>query len=227
MLRAGDVAGLPLRRFAHVEEQCGGMPFQIRGCHGRDGCRAGVGAVVLQADIDGIGAAYGAIRIVRDLQRTAFHRARIDGPEPSRGGWQRGVIQQDLDRLHGLGGADHACDGAQNARFGAVGNGVRRRRGEEAAIARSAPMMKHGALTFIAQHGAVDIGLAGFHRGVVDQKLGCKIVRGVDDDVMILKERDRVARGQVFRVGGDLYIRVEGQQARAPHRPCSAPADPW
>ena len=94
--------------------------------------------------------------------------------------------EDEFDGLGGLGRANESGQGADDPGLGTVGDltGMRRM-GKETAIARPLGMGQDRDLSLETQDTAVHIGLAREHTGVVHQVACGKIVRAVNDQVVL------------------------------------------
>src|SRR5678816_3776013 len=94
-------------------------------------------------------------------------------------------MQNPLDRLRCLNGADHSRQHSQHAGFGTVGRVTRTGRlGKETTVTRTVAT-EEAHLAFEAEHAAVHVGNAERGAGVVDEIARRKIVGAVDHDVMV------------------------------------------
>src|SRR5437870_9461422 len=86
----------------------------------------------------------------------------------------------------------------------------RGRGGVEAAVARPRVRREDAYLALKLEDAAVHDRLPDQHRGIVHQVARGKIVRAVDDDVIVLEERHNVIYREALGIHAHLDIRVEG-----------------
>ena len=114
---------------------------------------------------------------------------------------------------------DRADDSRQNAKHAAFRTRRheprRRRFGIEAAIARAIGHAENRCLPFETEYGAVNIGLAKQNAGVIHKIASRKIVRAIDDDVVVLEQLERIRAGQSRFDGLDLNVRIKIRKPRA------------
>jgi len=121
-----------------------------------------------------------------------------------------------LECFHGLKGADDAGEGSKDSRFSTVGNGVWGRRfGEEATIARLIGKMafEDGDLSVELEDGAVDERFFKKKSEVVGEITSGKIIATIEDEVIFLRDRLGIFRGETNGEFVNLDIRVESAQA--------------
>src|SRR5262245_61969574 len=99
----------------------------------------------------------------------------------------------------------------------------RRRLGEEAAVAGTAPSVEDGRLALEAEDRAVDVRLPEHHAGVVREVARGEVVRAVHDDVVGAEDLEGVLRGQLLRMELDPHVRVHGGDALARDLRLAAP----
>ena len=108
------------------------------------------------------------------------------------------ISEDELDRFHGLQGADDAGEHSEDARFAAGRNSTWG--GDfwkEATVAGATEVGgEDGHLAIEAVYGSVDERLFQEKRGIICQESGRKIVRSVEDDVVVLRNREGVIRGE-------------------------------
>ena len=134
----------------------------------------------------GLCAADGALGILAQLELAEAHGERVDQKQAPNE--RLALAEDELDDLSGLNDADQAGENAQHAALGATWHQAGRRRlGIEAAVAGPLARGEDAGLAFEAKDGAVDVGLAREHAGIVDQVAGGKVVGAVGDDVVVLR----------------------------------------
>ena len=119
--------------------------------------------------------------------------------------------EQELERLVRLQRADDPGQDAEDAALGAARRELgRRRRGEEAAVARALAGLEDRHLALEAVDRAVHDGDPVPDRGVVDQVARGEVVGAVDDHVPAVAEDPLdVLGGEPLLVGHDGHVRVE------------------
>src|ERR1700756_2020423 len=131
-------------------------------------------------------AANRTIRIRPDFEFTKPHLQRIETDQPSD---QRiSKTEKQLCRFDSLENSDNAGQHTENASFSAARyHAGRRWLWEHAAVTGTTQVRrKHGRLTIESEDGAVDVRFFGQHTDVVRQVTSRKVIRTVDDNVVVL-----------------------------------------
>ena len=127
----------------------------------------------------------GALRIAAEAEFAEFHFERVE--EEQAADERTALAEGEFQDFRGLDGADDAGQNAQDAAFGATGDHAGRRRfGIKAAVTRAVEMRREDAgLALEPEDRAVNVGLFEQDAGVVGEVAGGKIVRAIDDDVVL------------------------------------------
>ena len=114
---------------------------------------------------------------------------------------------------------NHTHQSRQDAKHSALSTGRNQPRrwwlGIEAAVARPFLRVKNRGLPVEAEDRAVDVRLAEEHAGVVDEVARGKVVRAVEDDVVVAQDVECVLGGQRAVVRHDVDVGIEVEQPRA------------
>jgi len=158
-------------------------------------------------------ATHRAVRILAEFELAKLHGESVKKNQPA---FERIALADDeLDGFEGLERANDARKHTEDATFGARGDQAGRGwLGIEAAVARAIGHAENGDLTFEAEDGAVNIGLAEEDAGVVDEVTSGEIVGAIDDDVIVLEEFEGVGAGELGLVSGDTDVGIEIGEAR-------------
>ena len=118
---------------------------------------------------------------------------------------------EDLDSFHRLKGPDHAGKGAKDACLLSCGDGAGGRRfREQAPVARRAKSrVKDGKLAFKLMDCTGDQGFAEEPRRIRHQKAGRKVVRAVNDQVILSEKGHGVVPVEPSRMNFKPNIRVQ------------------
>jgi hypothetical protein len=222
-----DVRPLPLVLVAHVEQQellarRAARLHRMRAHLRKIRCRFGRGGhpaealVVDQLGDLGRGAAHGTVGVLLQAELVELHAQRVVLEQPS---VER--LAGAGHELHGLGRLDQrdqARQDAEHASLGARRHGARRRRlRKQAAVAGAVARIEDRRLSVEAEDGAMDVGLAEQHAGVVAEIAGGEVVGAVDDHVVLGEEAEGVLRGEAQRVTLDHDVRVHRGDALGRH----------
>ena len=125
------------------------------------------------------------------------------------------VPREDLDSFHRLKGPDHAGKGAKDACFLSCGDraGWRRFRKQASVARRAQSRIKDGKLSFELMDRAGNRGFTKEPRGICHQKAGRKVVRAVNDHVILPEEICDVVLIEPFMVELKTDVRVQTREA--------------
>src|SRR6185369_8551657 len=126
-------------------------------------------------------------------------------------GQQITFAQQEFDRFGRLDGTDDTGQHANDAGLRTGGNGIFRRRfGEYTSVAGRFMRFDRDGLAIELQDAAMGVRLAGKNTGIVDQKLGGKVVGPVDDEVIVGDDAVDICRRDPFLIRDDIHVRING-----------------
>src|SRR5258708_18314241 len=158
--------------------------------------------------------AHRAVWILAQLEFAEFHSESVKQEQAS-----HEIIpaaENQLDRFHGLNGADDSGQNTQDAAFRAGRDQPRRRRFRiEAAVARAIGHTENRGLSFEAENRTVNVWFAQQDAGVVDEEASGKIVGPVHDDIEVLEKFERVGAGELCFERLNLNVGIEICKARA------------
>src|ERR1700733_2210491 len=180
--------------------------LQGTGLRGR--CDAAKLVVVDQFSDCRIGAADRAVGILAQLQGTETHAQCIDQKQTADEGFPDAEDQ--LDGFGRLDDTEQARQDAEHAAFGtggdeAGGRGV----GIQVAVARAQWGAEDARLAFKPVDGGVGIGFAQEDAGVIDEVASLEVVGAVGNDVVVLKDLERVCAGEHGVVLDNVQVRVQ------------------
>ena len=128
--------------------------------------------------------AYLAFGVLFELDKLKRHIQRIVQQQPA--DHRLADPQDQLERFGSLQRTNRTRQDAQHPALGAGRHQPRRRRfGEQAAVARPMARIENADLSIEAEDRAVNIGLAGQYAQVVGQIAGGKVIRTVDNQIVI------------------------------------------
>src|SRR5215217_7944909 len=215
-----DVGDFVLVRLAHVEHVdlflVVQLALEILNCDLRHavlllggGCLRDT-AELLVVDEFGHGrilAADGAVGVLAELHLAEAHAQGVVEQKPS--DERLADPEYELDGLGGLDGSYGPGKDAEHPTLRAARHEPRGRRlGIEAAVARPLLGVEHARLALEAEDGAVDVGFAQEHAGVVYEVTRREVIRAVHYDVVVLEDLQRVLARQGLFVDPHLHVGI-------------------
>src|SRR6266478_5864298 len=221
-----EIADLVFVRLAHIENVQiiptikPGFELarsDLRNLHGRAGglfaAHAAKFVVIDQLGNRRMRSAHRAVRILAQLELAELHPESVKQQQASHEIFP--PAEDQLDRFHGLDGADDSGQNAEDAAFRAGRHKLRRRRFRiEAAVARTIGHAENGGLPFKPENRTVHVWLSQQNAGVIDEIARRKIVSPVDDNIKVLEEFERIGAGQLRFERLDPNVRIEVRKAR-------------